>query len=257
MDISSYTSETMMDDDKKLVISRTFPKDTTIYKGKVVFFYNVNECIYFLLGREVGGNTADPLDINSLNILGGTREQGESIAECAAREMYEETLGIFNKTALVTCLENLPSKNVIVYSRTKKDFNAKTLQKIFVFFVPFSTELLSTQLSRCFHPKNIEEEFKHRCGLYALNKVGFARDYLETTTVTTTTTKPVRSKSRWCSCQKWDHFTEISELKWVEIGNMEKKVINRVFYNRIQRIKTQGIVYASFKEYVLDILLKN
>jgi len=86
----------------ELFSKRHYSKDT---KARVLPFYVVNGSIYFLLCEE---NRKCEYIHGTYNILGGHRDVGETIIECAKRELQEETLntipfdyGVLNKDLIV------------------------------------------------------------------------------------------------------------------------------------------------------------
>lgn len=71
---------------QELFNKRHYPKDT---KARVLPYYVINNTIYFLLCQE---NYKHEHVQGIYNILGGHRENNETIIECAIRELKEESL---------------------------------------------------------------------------------------------------------------------------------------------------------------------
>lgn len=81
------------------------------HKGKILFFYGNK----FLVGEERGNKK------NPYTFLGGTCEGNETIIECTAREVYEETIGIVSKDELINILLKLNKNNIITWRYNVKN----------------------------------------------------------------------------------------------------------------------------------------
>lgn len=73
---------------KDLFIKRHYPKET---KARIIPYYVVNNRVYFLMCEE---KYKKEYVKGIYNILGGHRENMETIIECAKRELAEETLNV-------------------------------------------------------------------------------------------------------------------------------------------------------------------
>lgn len=73
-----------------LFYRRQYPKDT---KARIIPYYVINNQLYFLLCEEYFKYK----HVNGIyNIIGGHRENKETIIECIVRELYEESLNTVN-----------------------------------------------------------------------------------------------------------------------------------------------------------------
>lgn len=249
LSVTSRPSSNCISEQTKTFIQDKYiqEEENVIFKAKVVFTYTPgpatsNESL-FLLGREFGcdGNTS----VNKYNLLGGSKNENESIIDCAARELYEESMGMFDCTKVTSALKNLPSSNIIFYTRNRKPSysseyfsrysNARTtLHKTFVFFVPFQFDFLVSSVS-CTSVLALEKEFAYRRSVYCKDKKLFVSLFLH----------------GYFQPTSLDHFNEIEVLKWVSQTEMKKENINTFFYSKIQNIKLNdsSLACTSFSEY--------
>lgn len=73
-----------------LKINKKYPKST---KARIVPYKIINNQCYFLLCEE---NFKIRQNIGKYNMLGGAKNENETILKCAERELFEETLGLIN-----------------------------------------------------------------------------------------------------------------------------------------------------------------
>jgi ADP-ribose pyrophosphatase YjhB (NUDIX family) len=97
-------------------------------KTKVVPYTVINNDLYVLLCKE-SWNT--PENRNKYSMIGGSCESGETIVESAARELFEETIGIFDKS-VEQYLKTLPAKNIVTFVKDEIEY--------FIFFLPIKLE---------------------------------------------------------------------------------------------------------------------
>lgn len=69
---------------------KKYPKST---KARIVPYKFINNQCYFLLCEE---NFKIRHNIGKYNMLGGSKDENETIYRCAERELFEETLGLIN-----------------------------------------------------------------------------------------------------------------------------------------------------------------
>lgn len=113
------------------------------YKGKVIFFYGNK----FLVGEELNNMKRSPY-----TLLGGTCEPNETIIDCTAREVNEETIGLISEEELKSVLNKLKKHNIVTWRYKIKN---KVITQ-YLFFVPW------TSLSRTHRKSVISIKFKER-----------------------------------------------------------------------------------------------
>ena len=135
-------------DEFRLIRTKTSfnPKE---YKGKVLFF---NGQGLFLVGQEMGTKRSKESKKLKFHLLGGTCEAGETIIECAARELFEETIGLIPEIPVKEALLKIKRENVLVW----KQKNGDRLVTQFVFVLPFNV------LSRSDRESSLPDKFKQR-----------------------------------------------------------------------------------------------
>lgn len=124
-------------------------------KGKVVpyIFSEGDKNLYFLLSKELWSSPNA-----KYSLIGGTCDSGETVIECAARELYEETIGLFSRKDAEKCLSNLPIENIVLF-RTRVEFKPVF---IYIFFLPMITTPFALNLPIMFEERKaiLDEIFK-------------------------------------------------------------------------------------------------
>lgn len=116
-------------------------------KGKVIPYTiePISGKCYFLLGKEIWCNYKQ----RQYNMIGGLELPSDSsIIECAARELSEETMNVFDKDECILALKGIPRENIIYF--TKQSHNQRI--HIYTFFMPIPYQ----------DSKSIVNEFKTR-----------------------------------------------------------------------------------------------
>lgn len=191
-------------------------------KGKVVIYRKVNGRYEFLFGKESYGKTQE----TKCNLLGGTCNKNESILNCAARELFEETIGIIQENVLLRAIYEDRKSSVIKYNY--KNENGGKMH-VFVFFV----NLRSLDISS----KELFNKFDQRRKLLGeiLNKKTFTDSSREVLKNALGISKPAKLVSK----SYIKHFYEIYKLCWLPTSELSNVNCVTGITREIQFIRSQ------------------
>lgn len=139
------------------------PKYSIIkYKAKVIpyMFNPKDKLLYFLVGKELWTSPS-----TKYSFIGGTCDKGETIIECAARELYEETIGLFQKKDAMDYISKIPIENIFLF---KSKMEGKTIHT-FIFFMPLIEDPVNWNLPLLFHTRKsyLDKIFSKNSSIYS------------------------------------------------------------------------------------------
>lgn len=198
------------------------------FKAKIIP-YSVSESgeIFFLLSKEqaVGKNVENrPV---KFNMLGGTCNENETILECAERELFEETIGIFDRSC-IGLLKILPRENIIQFYRYYRQHFKGV---VYLFFLPIDFQKMDFIMAEFARRKAILNK------LYTMTPMKRADYAAIAEFINFPPTKRI-TKS------ELKHFNEISTIKWIS----EKDIFQNDEINKILRDKIRKFVDFELKE---------
>lgn len=121
-------------------------------KGKVIFYRQKNGKLEFLMGKELVSVKSQKYI--KFNMIGGTCDSGESVIDCACRELYEETIGLLNPEIVRAALIALPRQNIGVFKLKGS--------KVFCFFAPMVSHGGDSAQRRTVQNDDIVKQFQTR-----------------------------------------------------------------------------------------------
>lgn len=208
----------------KLINTKTnfSPKE---YKGKVLFFNGHNR---FLVGKELNSRKKNL----KYHLLGGTCETGETIVDCTAREIYEETIGLVPIGPVKEQLVKAKKQNVLVW----KQKNGDRLVTQFVFVLPW-VHIKGTS--------NLSEKFKQRRQVldqvFDKNKVPAGKLNSEQKQKIHKELKLLDNPDR-LSKSFLKHFHEFSSISWVSESELfDPESTNSRLVNKLSIVQSSNL----------------
>lgn len=208
------------------------------YKGKVLFFYGSK----FLVGDELS-NRKTPY-----TLLGGTCEPKETIIDCTAREVYEETIGLIPEDSLRTVLSKLKKSNILTWKYKMKN----KIVTQYLFLVPW-TSLLKIKRS------GLSSKFRER--KQELDKI-FDKQKVPAGKLSNDIKQKINKKlnleiqSEKISKSFLKHFYEFQNIEWITLSQLlDPSVTNESIVKKINNIYLSNSK-KTFQEYFEKIKSK-
>jgi len=185
-------------------------------KAKVVIYKKTGNDIKYLFGKEAYGKSKRLM----YNLLGGTCNYNETVVNCAARELYEETVGIIPIRDTLSAIYNEPTENVIKYNM---NINGNTVS-VYVFFIN------ATQFDKCCIER-LEREFDRRREL--IKEILYEGKFEDNERRRLKRELKLKRPIERISKSYIKHFYEIYKLEWISSYELCK---HYQFTNFVRRI---------------------
>lgn len=120
--------------------------DNIRLKAKVIpYMFNPKDNkLYFLVGKELWTSPS-----SKYSFIGGTCDKGETIIECASRELYEETIGLFQKKDAMDYIKKIPNENIFLFKTRIDNKDVHT----YIFFMPLIQDPVNWNLPLLFQTR--------------------------------------------------------------------------------------------------------
>ena len=193
--------------------------DSFRLKAKVIpyMFNPKDKQLYFLVGKELWTSPS-----SKFSFIGGTCDKGETVIECAARELYEETIGLFQKKDAMDYIAKIPNENIFLF---KTRLDGKDIHT-YIFFMPLIQDPVNWNLPLLFQTRKsvLDKVFSKDTHYKKLLTPDIKRSIKNLIDIDRDTDRISKSFLK--------HFHELASIQWVSEKDFLDFNIMNVFLTR-------------------------